>query len=503
MTAPVLDRASESLAEQVAKRLAEVPEEDRADAWAHIVTELPGDGDRFVRSWRFWGRPEQWAPGSPGSPITDITWRWWAVVTGRGWGKTRTAAEWVVDRCEQFALAPHRTMARAGRGSRLHRVLCVAPTAADARDTMVEGESGLLAVLERRGYPAKYEPSKRRVTIPSLRTIIILHSAERPDRIRGGQYHTAWLEEYAAWPMKLDETGESLAYSNADLALRLPCPTGLHPQAVITTTPKPIEPVRALFARAKRKRSGTVRTSGSLYANIRNLAPAFVKAILDRYEGTRLGDQEVHGIMLDVVEGALWDPSILDATRVPAVPDLDRIVIGVDPYGGGRGGTAGIVAAGATFTTDPREVFVLEDASIAGPTEVWAAQAVAAFYRWGAAKIVAERNYGGDMVRAAIHAVDPTVTVDLVNASKGKQPRAEPIATLTHRHKLHLVGYMPLLESQLVSWVPGDPSPDRLDAMVWAATDLFDDLVRPPASASSPNRATGRGQRTARWSPKS
>lgn len=490
----VLTRPQESLAEKIAARLAGLDEARRADAWRRILAELDG-GEALVRSWRFWGRPEQWAPGTPGSPIPTTAWRWWAVVTGRGWGKTRTAAEWVVDRCEAFALAAG--WATSGVGSRLHRVLCVAPTAADARDTMVEGESGLLAVLARRGYQATYQPSKRRVTIPALRTIIILHSAERPDRIRGGQYHTAWLEEFAAWPQKLDDLGESLAYANADLALRLPCPTGLHPQGIITTTPKPLPPVRALLARAARRDPTTVRTSGSLYANLRNLAPAFVQAILDRYEGTRLGDQEVHGIMLDIVEGALWDPPLLDETRRTSAPDLDRTVVGVDPSGGGSG-EAGIVAAGADLTA--REVFVLEDASLAGPSEVWGAQAVATFYRWGASKIVAERNYGGDMVRAVIHAIDPEVPVELVNASKGKQPRAEPIATLTHRGRLHLVGYHPLLESQLVSWVPGDKSPDRLDAMVWAATDLFGDLVLPPAAASSPNR-TRRSARSARWAP--
>lgn len=500
MTDLLAVHASPSLADQVAAELAALIEEDRETAWHRLVAELPGDGDATVRSWRFWGRPEQFAPGTPGSAIPatlldPVGWRWWAIVTGRGWGKTRTAAEWVVDRCEAFAVAAG--WSHIGRGSRLHRVLAVAPTAADARDTMVEGESGLLAVLARRGYQAKYEPSKLRVTIPALRTVITLRSAERPDRIRGGQYHTAWLEEYAAWPQKLDDLGESLAYSNADLALRLPCPVGLVPQGVVTTTPKPIPPVKALLDRAHIAGSSVVRTSGSLYANLRNLAPAFVDAILDRYEGTRLGDQEVHGIMLDIVEGALWSPDVLDAWRVSAMPaHLDRTVVGVDPYGGGTGGEAGIVVAGADLTA--REVFVLEDASMAGPSEVWGAQAVAAFYRWGAVKIVAERNYGGDMVRAVIHAIDPTVPVELVTASKGKQPRAEPVATLTARGKVHLVGYHPLLESQLCSWVPGDKSPDRLDAFVWAATDLFGDLVRVPASAASPNRAPRRG---ARWAP--
>lgn len=499
MTATTLDRPDPSLAEQVAERLAGLDTDQREAAWNEFVAELP-DGDRVTTSWKFWGRPEQFAPGTPGAAIPatlidPVGWRWWAIVTGRGWGKTRTAAEWVVDRCEQFATAPHRSTT--GKGSRLHRVLLVGPTATDVRDTMVEGESGLLAALHRRGYPAHYEPSKLRITVPGLRTTITLRSAEKPDRIRGGQYHTSWLEEFAAWVLKLDDLGESLALANTDLALRLPCPTGMVPQAVVTTTPKPLPPVKALLDRAARPGSGVIRTSGSLYANLRNLAPAFVKAILDRYEGTKIGDQEVHGIMLSIVEGALWTPDVLDAYRVSAPPVLDLVVVGVDPYGGGKGGECGIVVVGADLTT--REVYVLDDRSLAGPPEVWGAQVVAAHYAWGSSLIVAEKNYGGEMVRGTIHAVDSTVPVDMVNASKGKQPRAEPIATLSARGKVHLVGYHGDLESQLCSWVPGDKSPDRLDAMVWGATHLFGDLTRPPASAGSPNRA--RGTRAgARWS---
>lgn len=454
-----------------------------------------------VSSWRFWGRPEQWEPGSPGAALEATVWRWWAIVTGRGWGKTRTAAEWVVDRSEQFALAPHRSASAAGRGSRLHRVLLVAPTAADARDTMIEGESGLLAVLARRGYHADYEPSKRRITIPALRTVVSVHSAEKPDRIRGGQYHTAWLEEYAAWQAKLDETGESLGYANADLALRLPCPPGLEPRGVITTTPKPLVWIRALLARAENGQ-GTVRTSGSLYANVRNLSSAFVQAVLDRYEGTRWGQQEVHGQVLDVVEGALWSPALLDTHRVQFAPDLTRIVVGVDPPG--ETAEAGIIVEGSSSAGD---VFVLEDASLPGTPEQWGSAVVAAVYRWGADLVVVEANQGGDMVRSTIHAVDPSVKVKKVRARDNKVTRAAPISALTERGRVHLVGWHPKLEEQLTTWVPGDDSPDRLDGFVWGATELFGDLVRPPAAAASPNRAAGPGRaptatrRGARWSP--
>jgi phage terminase large subunit-like protein len=488
-----------SVAEQVAETLARVPVEDRPGAWGRIVGELPG-GDAYGRSWAFWCRPEQLPPGHPLGTMPDVdvlSWRWWCIVTGRGWGKTRTAAEWVADRCETFALAAYRT--GRGKGSRLHRVLLVGPTAADVRDTMVEGESGLLAAFERRGYHAHYEPSKLRITVAALRTVITLRSGERPDRIRGGQYHTAWIEEFAAFPLKLDEVGESAALSNADLALRLPCPDGMVPQAVVTTTPKPLPPVKALLDRVQVPGSGVIRTAGSLYANLRNLAPAFVKAILDRYEGTRLGDQEVHGIMLSIVEGALWTPDGIDEHRVAAPPDLDLIVVGVDPHGGGRHGVCGIVVVGADLRT--REVYVLDDRSLSGPPETWGAQVVAAHYAWGSSTVVAETNFGGDMVRAVIQATDRTVPVKVVTASKGKQARAEPIATLGARGKVHLVGYHGLLESQMTSWVPGDPSPDRLDAMVWAATELFGDLVLPPARASAPKRGAGGRRRGASWSP--
>lgn len=478
-----------SLAEQVAWKLRNVPAVKRAAVWRRIVAEHP-EGEALLRSWRFWGRPEQFAPGSRGAALSTKLWRWWLVMTGRGWGKTRTAAEWVVDRAEEFANAGLR-----------HRVAAIGPTAGDARDTMVEGESGLLAVCERRGYRADYMPSKRRVFIyvnPKRPTRVTLFSAERPDRLRGPQHHTVWCEEYAAWPLKVDAHGNT-AFTNADFGLRLPCPDGLVPQGIVTTTPKPIPSIKAIDADADRAGSGVIRTRGSLYANLRNLAPSFVRAILDRYEGGRLGDQEVHGKLLDVVEGALWTPGKIDEHRVAVVPDtIDLIVVGVDPPGSSTGAECGIVVVGAD--SQASIAYTLEDCTISGPPEVWGAQVVAAYSRWNANYVVAETNYGGEMVVSTIHAVDGSVPVDKVVAKVGKRLRAEPVSTLAANGRAVHVGYYGDLESQQVSWVPGDTSPDRLDAYVYAVTRCLGALTRPPGKATSPNRASRRG---ARWTPAS
>lgn len=481
-------------------------EEVMEQRWRDIVAAHP-DPDSVLRAWRgWWARPEQLSPGSPGAALDVTTWRWWAIVTGRGWGKTRTAAEWVVDRCEEFAQAGVR-----------HRVALVAPTAGDARDTMVEGESGLLAVLDRRGYRYDWIPSKRRLFIyvnPKRPTRCTTYSAERPDRLRGPQHHTAWCEEYAAWPAKVDSHGNT-AFTNAELGLRLPCPPGIQTRGVVTTTPKPIPSVTELL---DRDGGDVVRTRGALYDNLRNLDPSFVRTILERYPaGSPLALQEVYGQLLDIVEGALWTPDDLKATRVDlaAIPELrtdaaiqdpdewarilvaalglDAVVVGVDPFGGGRTGEAGIVVVGANTTEG--KAYTLEDASGNMPSETWGAKVVQVFHRWGANFVAAETNYGGDMVRAVIQATDSTVPVQLVNAKRGKRLRAEPVSTLTKGGRTAHVGFFPDLESQQVSWVPGDDSPDRLDAYVYGVTGVFPNITQPPASASTTRR------RGATWRP--
>lgn len=484
-----------------------------AHRWRQIVANHP-DPDSVLRSWRgWWARPEQLSPGSPGAALDVTVWRWWAIVTGRGWGKTRTAAEWVVDRCEEFAAAGVR-----------HRVALVAPTAGDARDTMVEGESGLLAVLDRRGYRYEWRPTRRRLLIfvnPRRPTRCTLYSAERPDRLRGPQHHTAWCEEYAAWTPKVDSHGNT-AFTNAELGLRLPCPPGLQTRGVVTTTPKPIPSVKELL-----DRDGTdvVRTRGALYDNVRNLDPTFVQTILDRYPaGSPLALQEVYGQLLDIVEGALWTPDDLKRTRVDlaTIPELashealtdpdewarvllaalgiDYVVVGVDPFGGGRTGEAGIIVVGANSVE--RKAYTLEDASGNMPSEAWGAEVVRVYRRWQANEVVAERNYGGDMVRTVIQATDASVPVRMVDAKKSKRLRAEPVSTLSKGGRTAHVGFFPDLEAQQVGWVPppegerATESPDRLDGYVYAVTGVFPRITQPPARAAAPRSRTG-----ARWTP--
>lgn len=502
-----------SPAEQVAAELARSDEhglppseEVMEQRWRDIIARHP-DPDSVLRAWRgWWARPEQLSPGSVGAALDVTMWRWWAIVTGRGWGKTRTAAEWVVDRCEQFA----------AKGVR-HRVALVAPTAGDARDTMVEGESGLLAVLDRRGYRYDWIPSKRRLFIyvnPKRPTRCTLYSAERPDRLRGPQHHTAWCEEYAAWPAKVDSHGNT-AFTNAEFGLRLPCPPGLRTQGVVTTTPKPIPSVKDLL---ERDGKDVVRTRGALYDNLRNLDPEFVQTILDRYPaGSPLALQEVFGQLLDIVEGALWTPDVNNRYRVDlaTIPELatpaalqdenewarvlldalgiELVVVGVDPFGGGRTGEAGIIAVGANLQES--KAYTLEDASGNMPADVWAAEVVRVYRRWGAAFVAAEQNYGGDMVRANVHAIDSTVAVQMVHAKKSKRLRAEPVSTLAVAGRSVLVGYFPELESQMVGWVPpaegerAADSPDRLDAHVYGVTGVFPNITQPPATASRARRA--------------
>jgi phage terminase large subunit-like protein len=493
---------AESPAEQAAEMLARLPAAERADAWAKVVAAHP-DPHKLLRSWRsWWARPEQLAPGTPGAALTVTLWRWWCVVTGRGWGKTRTAAEWVLDRCELFAREAPNTV---------HRVSMIAPTRGDGRDVMVEGESGIMACAERRGWVAHYEPSKTRVTIKvpgsRLPTICRLLTAEKPDGPRGSQSHTSWAEELAAWPQKIDTYGNT-CLTNVEFALRLPCPEGIEPQGVITTTPKPLPEVRRVIDAARDPDDPAyVLTRGALWKNLRNLARSFVQDILDRYSGTRLGSQEIDGALLDVVEGALWTPDGINAQRVPAkdhariLATIDRIVVAVDPPGADGssrvGAECGILVVGAD--TQLGVAYTLEDATVTGPPEKWGAAVVSAYHRHGADVVIGEVNYGGDMVRATIHAVDGTIPFKPVRAKRNKQLRAEPVATLADGGRARHLGYFGDLESQQVSWVLGEKSPDRLDAYVYAVTHLLARLTTPPASTGNPNKT---GRRAGRGTPR-
>lgn len=361
-------------------------------------------------------------------------------MAGRGWGKTRTGAE---------------TVAEWVRSGKCRRIALVAPTAADARDVMIEGESGLLNVGQPQERPT-YEPSKRRLTWPNG-AIATVFSADKPDRLRGPQHDGAWADEIAAW--RYPEAWDQLMFG-----LRL----GDDPRVVATTTPRPIPLIKELV-----ESDTTHVVRGSTYDNRANLAPAFFEKIIARYEGTRLGRQELYAEILTDVPGALWNRSMIEIGRVAKPPTtLRRIVVSIDPAASANEDSAetGIIVAGIG---EDGHGYVLEDVSLTASPDKWARQAVSAFYVHGADRIVAEVNNGGDMVEHTLRTVDRTVPYKAVRASRGKEIRAEPVAALYEQGRIHHVGYFGPLEDQLCTWLPGEKSPDRLDALVWALTELM------------------------------
>lgn len=394
----------------------------------------------LLHHWPLHARPEQLPP--PGD------WAKWFVCGGRGMGKTRCGAEWV------------RAEVESG-GAR--RIALVAPTAGDARDVMVEGESGILAISPPWNRP-KYEPSKRRLTW-SNGALATTYSADEPERLRGPQHDRAWCDEPASW--RYPE-----AWDNLMLGLRL----GIKPRVLVTGTPKPVRLVRELLDQRAR---GVVVTRGSTYANRENLAASFFEDIVAKYEGTRLGRQELNAELLDDTPGALWVRTMIDRDRRKAgeVPELVRVVVGVDPAvtSGDDADETGIVVAGKGVDG---HAYVLHDRSCRLSPDGWAKRAVAAYEETKAARIIAEVNNGGDLVEAVIRTVRTSdglpVSYRAVRASRGKRVRAEPIAALYEQGKVHHIGCFAELEDQMCNFTPETAeSPDRLDALVWALTDLM------------------------------
>ena len=431
----------------------------------------PSGLEHLMYLWEFWRRPNQTRPADLGGKY-----RAWMLIAGRGFGKTRVGSETTRQMIE---VEP--------------RIALVGPTAADVRDVMVEGESGILSVFPPSKRPV-YEPSKRRVTFHNGAQAT-LFSAEEPDRLRGPQHGWAWIDEPASMPRGED------TLSNLLLGLRL----GREPWALLTGTPKPARWLRALS-----QRPDTLVTTGSTYDNVANLAPGFIDDVLGRYEGTRLGRQELHAEWLDDVEGALWTEIILDRGRMttfdisqpwqglnryltdrgnPATLERRpwRVIVAVDPPG--ETAECGIIVACAPVQgrAGIDHAVILEDCSMPGRPEEWGAQVASAARRWKAERVVVESNQGGDMVRATIHAVDPTLRVEKITARLSKAARAEPVSALYERGLVHHSGFFPMLESQMVSWVPGQgKSPDRMDALVHAVASLL--IAQPvvPGSVVSP-----------------
>lgn len=377
---------------------------------------------------RWHPRPEQVPP--PGD------WRVWLIMAGRGWGKTRTGAEWTIESARDYPLTN-----------------IVGATTDDARDIMVEGESGILACAPDSFRPV-YKPGLRRLDWPNGARSLIF-TADEPERLRGKQSMRAWLDEAAAWR-------RPEAYDQLMFGLRL----GADPRAVVTTTPRPVKLIRELMARPT-----TVVTRGSTYENRANLAPAFFNDIITKYEGTRLGRQELGGEYLDDTPGALWQRAQFDDRR-PA-PEMTRVVVAVDPAvtSGEDSDETGIVVVG--LGVDGRG-YVLADRSCRLSPDGWARRAWAAFDDFGADRLIYESNQGGDLVAHTLRTVRNGGSIQGVHASRGKRTRAEPVAALYEQGRVSHPQPLDELEDQLCGWTPdsGD-SPDRLDAMVWGLTALM------------------------------
>lgn len=383
----------------------------------------------------------------------------WLLRGGRGGGKTKTEVE---DASRYLAHNPG------------HRLAVVTPTFADARDTVMEGESGLLNAIPDSALRGGSRDKAWNRSIGELflanGSQVRCYSSERPDRLRGPQHHRALVDEPASFAdaHRVDEQGNPLigtTWTNLLLGLRL----GESPRVVVAGTPKTVGLYSHLVSVAD------VTSLLTTYENLDNLAPTFAAAILDRYKGTRLERQELLGELLTDVEGAMWTWPMIEPYRVASrdlLPEMARVVVGVDPAASHGPGSAetGIIVAG--MGVDGR-LYVMADYSCRSTPEGWASRVGVAADEWDASLVVAERNNGGEMVGSVLRHVRPDLRVKLVWASKGKTTRAEPIVAWYEQGRTsHLVG-LSVLESQQTTWVAGDPSPDRVDAGVWAATELI------------------------------
>ncbi len=406
----------------------------------------------------FWALPHQLPPKADG-------WRTWVIMGGRGAGKTRAGAEWVRSEVEgNLPLTPGRSK----------RVALVGETFDQVRDVMVFGESGIMACSPPDRVP-RWEATRRRLVWPNG-AVAQCFSAHEPEGLRGPQFDAAWLDEVAKWK-KAEEAWDMLQF-----ALRL----GEEPRQVVTTTPKNVGVLKTIL-----KSPSTVTTQAPTEANRAYLAQSFLEEVRARYAGTRLGRQELDGVLMEDAEGALWSTRILEAARTEDVPQFDRVVVAVDPpvTSGPKSDACGIVVVGAVTQGPPQDwrAVVLEDVSVAGSPMVWAEAAISARDRWSADRLVAEVNQGGELVEEVLRQVDPLVAYRAVRASRGKAARAEPVAALYEQGRVRHVRGLSELEEQMclmtVRGFEGKGSPDRVDALVWA---MFDLMIAPAASFRRP-----------------
>lgn len=431
---------AQSLYDQVASASAEEQE-----AWVkslpdHVVENL------HRQPWWYIGRPEQQTP--------EGDWSIWLIMSGRGWGKTRTGSEVLVEQVLSNPTAPD--------GAPTEWAI-IAETFGDCRTVCVEGPSGVLRVLKRLGLQEDrdfvYNRSSWQINLATGQRIHMF-GADDPDAGRGFNLSGVWADELAKWKYPYETWTEGIA-----LALRI----GKNPRAIVTTTPKPIRLLREWTTRT----DGSIKiTTGSMYDNSKNLSEAALRELALRYEGTRLGRQELYGELLEDVEGALWTRSIIEEARVTFAPNLIRVVVAIDPAvtSGEDSDETGIVVAGMTANS---HFYVLADRTCRATPDAWAKIAVEAYREFKADRIIGEANNGGDMIGLLLKQVDNSVGYKKVTATRGKKVRAEPISALYEQGRVHHVGGFPELEDQMVSWTPeSDASPDRMDALVWALSEL-------------------------------
>ena len=425
----------------VAERFLNLSHQDRSK----LLDEMDDRACRdLLFDWSFWARQNQL------SPLAE-DWSCWLVLAGRGFGKTRMGAEWV------RSIVSGQSPLKAPLGAPSHIAL-VAETAADGREVMIEGESGLLAIFPPEERPV-YEPSRRRLIWPSG-IVAHLYSASEPDQLRGPQHGFAWVDELAKWPNAEE------VWSNLLMGLRL----GRNPRTMITTTPRPVPLLRKLL-----KDKTTLVTRGSTFDNAAHLPARFLTQISRLYGGTRLGRQELEGELIDDVAGALWSRRMIEMARRPKPLDMERIVVAVDPpvSGGAKADACGIVAVGRAADG---KAYVLADESVQGLSPAgWAKRALKLYEDIEADRLVAEVNNGGDLVENLLRQIQPNVAYQSVHARRGKMVRAEPIAALYEQKKVFHVMPFPALEDEMCSYTgeKTSKSPDRLDALVWAVWSLM------------------------------
>ncbi len=410
----------------------------------------------------FWALPHQLPP--------EGAWKTWVIMGGRGAGKTRAGSEWV--RAEVEGAGPRDP-------GRSKRVALVGETVDQVREVMIFGDSGILACSPPDRRP-EWEAGRKRLLWPNG-AVAQVFSAHDPASLRGPQFDAAWVDELAKWP-KAQEAWDMLQF-----ALRL----GENPRQVVTTTPQNIPALKAIL-----KNPSTVVTHAPTDANRAHLAASFLEEVQARYAGTRQGVQELEGRLIEDVEGALWTGEMLEAARLKPAIRPQRIVVAVDPPVTGHAGSdeCGIVVVGAITEGPPQlwRAVVLEDASVRGASpEAWARAAIAAMQRHRADRLVAEVNQGGDLVKSVIRGIDPVVPIRTVNATRSKQARAEPVAALYEQGRIGHERGLAALEEQMglmsAQGYRGKGSPDRVDALVWALTDL---IVEPARTQGAPQVRT-------------